>query len=335
MAPAMRLTPRLSTRAALRASPLFAALIAACVASASPRLDAAAADPTDGRTYKEAVKQESDGDVVGALAKFESIPEGRRDFLVRLHIASCKRKLGRFAASRGDLDAIVADPSADSATRDTAQSDLDDLRARTPKVSLRVSPATRGVVVTLDGEAVTPPTGRPLDPGAHVVVATRDGKEVFRRALQLAEGTTLEVEIDAPAAPTATPITPTPAPRGDVGVSAGSGQRTVGWALIGVGGALGLGAAGAFWQSGAAYDDWRGSCGPTGCDDGKRSRVEAWDAAKLVGTGLAVVGVGIGVTLLVTAPSGGKASGSGASSASLEVRAMTGGVTGLAVGGRF
>jgi hypothetical protein len=310
-------------------------LLAVCLAGAS--LPALAADPADAKTYKEAVKQENDGDVVGALARFESIPAARRDFLVRLHIASCKRKLGRFLASAQDLEAIVADAKADAATCETAQSDLDDLRARTPKVNVRLSPATQGVAVTLDGQAVTPPTGRPLDPGAHVVIATREGKEVFKRELQLAEATSIEVEIDAPAA-AATPLV-TPAPvvaatptKGDAGAASGSSQRAVGWTLIGVGGVLGLGAAGAFWESGKAFDDWKASCGPTGCDDGKKSRVQGWDAAKWVGTGLAVVGVGIGVTLVVTAPSG----GSGAKAGAIEVRGVAGaGMTGVVLGGRF
>jgi hypothetical protein len=309
---------------------LPALLLATAFASAS--LAAPAASPVEAKTYKEAVKLESDGDVVGALAKFESIPEAKRDFLVRLHIASCKHKLGRFLASQRDLEGILADPKVDAATRETAQSDLDDLRARTPKVSLRVSAATRGAVVTLDGEVVAPPTGRALDPGVHVVIATRDGTQVFKRELQLTEATSIDVEIDAPAARVASPVSASPAPTlvAPASVAPGSGVRTSGWILIAVGGVAGLGAAGAWWQSNSAYDDWRASCGLSGCNDDKASRVRTWDRAKVVGAGLAVVAVGVGVTLLVA---GGPAEKPAA--ASWSVRASTGAVTGLTLEGRF
>jgi hypothetical protein len=311
-------------------------LIASLASLASASLAAPSASSADARTYKEAVKLESDGDVVGALAKFESIPEAKRDFLVRLHIASCKHKLGRFLASQRELEGILADPKVDAATRETAQSDLDDLRARTPKVSLRVSAATTGVVVTLDGEVVTPPTGRTLDPGVHVVIATREGTQVFKRELQLTEATSIDVEIDAPAARAASPgpAAPTPTPIAPASVAPGSGLRTTGWILIAVGGVAGLGAAGAWWQSNSAYDDWRASCGLTGCDDDKASRVRTWDRAKVVGAGVAVVAMGVGVTLLVAAPSGGGAREQPAA-ASLSVRATTGAVTGLTLEGRF
>lgn len=321
---------------ALPALVLATALPAAlATALASTSLAAPAAPSAEAKTYKEAVKLESDGDVVGALAKFESIPAAKRDFLVRLHIASCKHKLGRFLASQRDLEGILADPKVDAATRETAQSDLDDLRTRTPKVSLRVSPATTGVVVSLDGEVVTPPTGRALDPGAHVVIATRDGTQVFKRELQLTEATSIDVEIDAPAARAAAPVPAAhepPTPVAPASVAPGSGLRTTGWILVAAGGVVGLGAAGAWWQSNSAYDDWRASCGVSACDDDKASRVRTWDRAKVVGAGVAVVAVGVGVTLLVAAPSG---AGEKAAAASLSVRATTGVVTGLTLEGRF
>ncbi len=331
----------------MRPSTAFAALVLTTTL-ASPAFAAPAAPPAPpaaARTYKEAVKLESDGDVVGALAKFESIPATTRDFLVRLHLASCKRKLGRYLASQQDLLEILADPKIDAATRETAQSDLDDLRARTPRVSLRVSAATSGVVVTLDGEAVAPPTGRALDPGAHVVIATRDGTQVFKRELQLPEATSIDVEIDAPAARAAPPPAPAAAPAASTAASTDSGGgpiaaapssalRTTGWLLVAAGGVAGLGAVGAWRQSNSAYDDWRASCGPTGCDEDKASRVRTWDRWKVAGAGVALVGVGLGVTLLVVAP-GGSGAGERPAAAELTVRATSGAITGVLVEGRF
>lgn len=45
------------------------------------------------KQYKAAVKQENSGDLVGALAAFEAIPEASRDYNTKLHIAGCRKKL--------------------------------------------------------------------------------------------------------------------------------------------------------------------------------------------------------------------------------------------------
>jgi hypothetical protein len=313
----------------MRALPALAAVLVATMLGVS-----AAAAPSEASTYREGVKRENEGDVVGALGTFESIPAPKRDFLVRLHIASCKRKLRRFLASARDLETIIADPSADAATKETAQSDLDDLHARTPNVTVHLSSTTRDVTVSLDGEPIAPPLSRALDPGTHVVIATRGGTQVFKREVDLAESTTVDVEIHAPivvaSTPSPTPSTNTPTTKNDVPPHVGEDgtQRTVGWTLVGVGGVVALGAVGAWWQSNVAYDDYRASCGFTGCDPDKRARVETWDRWKVVGTGVAIAAVGVGVMLIVTSPPEKAAP-------SVSVKATAGAVTGFQIEGRF
>ena len=271
--------------------------------------------------YLEGVRLEKDGDIVAALEKFESIAVDKRDHLTRLHIASCKRKLGRLLEAVVDLEAIKNDPKADAATVDTAASDLDDLRPRIPKLTIRISAVTTGAAVSVDGNVVAPPLTRSVNPGTHVVIAKRGDATVFERSVTLAESTSIEVEIDAPAASSIT-ITSTPgngstasggaastkpkdaAPESSAGSSS---RRTVGFITIGVGGVFALGAVGGYLLGNKAADDLQSfraaNCAVRCDDDDKVSAVKRWDTVTFVGAGLAVVAIGVGVTLVLTAPS--------------------------------
>lgn len=216
----------------MRAAPILLALATVCgIAGAQP------ADP-----YKTAVKLENAGSIVDALATFESIPLEKRDYNAKLHIASCKRKLGRLLEAERDYEAIRTDPKADPPTIETAASDLEDLRPKIPKIRVALSSATTNVKVTVDGAEIATPTIVPVNPGAHAIVATRAAKEVFKRELNIAEGTTLDVEIDAPAALPAAPAQTSEKPSSAYVLGKGAADqpstpftRTLGLVIGGVG----------------------------------------------------------------------------------------------------
>lgn len=181
-----------------RLTPLVAVAI---VVSAS-----ANAKPTSiEKQYKAAVKLESSGDVASALAAFEAIPPEQRDYNTLLHIAGCKKKLGRLLDAEQAYEAIRTDPKADIATVETAASDLEDVRSRIPRLRIRLTPGTTGVVVTVDGVAVTPPLEHRTNPGEHAVVTKRGELVVHERRVVVQEAVAIDVEIDAPVN--------TPAPR--------------------------------------------------------------------------------------------------------------------------
>ncbi len=256
--------------------------------------------------YKAALKLENAGDLVGALAGFEAIPAAKRDFNTRLHIAGCKKKLGRLLDAEKEYESIRTDPKADPATVDTAASDLEDLRTRIPKLIVKTSAATSGVTVTVDAKETKTPTTLSLDPGAHSIVATRNGAQVFKRDVNLAESTTIEVEVDAPAAASAPVVTTAPAvtttpAKDETPVPASSSQKTWGYVSLGAGGVFLLGAGGSYLLSSKAYDDYQASCGPTICTR-DQSSVRTWETMTIVSGVTAVVAIGVGVTLLVTAP---------------------------------
>jgi len=197
---------------------------------------ASAAGPDISKPYKAAVKLEVSGDIVGALQAFENIPVDRRDFNTRLHIAGCKKKLGRLLAAEADYEAIRTDPKADQPTIDTAGSDLEDLRTRIPVVKIRHAGAGAGVITLLDDREVSVPSTTKVDPGEHLVHARRGAATVFERKLRVDEGSTIEVVIEVPG-DTAKPAVPAVAPPAPAEQPAKppapSASKTVAWVLAG------------------------------------------------------------------------------------------------------
>lgn len=175
-----------------------------------------------------------------------------------------------------------------------------------------VLPRVPRLVITLDGEAAItldgerlPPEAlgieRLVDPGQHVVSATRDGEELTQREVTVEEGQTMKVLLSVPSV-------------GDYGDedasggggSAGAAQRITGYALLGLGGAATL----AFAITGGLYLKERGTvddecdeeglCSQAGLDAVDRTRtMGVVNTASLV---IALVASGAGLTLVLTAP---------------------------------
>jgi hypothetical protein len=257
--------------------------------------------------YKTGVKLENTGDLVGALAAFESIPSEKRDFNARLHIAGCKKKLGRLLEAERDYEAIRTDPKADPATVETAASDLEDLRPRMPKLVVKLSAATKDVKVAIDGHEAKVPATVTVNPGTHSVIATRGDAQVFKRDVTMSESMTIEVEVDAPTSASA-PVVASEPPKTTTTTpdapASGSSQKTWGWVGVGTGAVFLVGAGGAWLYSGTLASEYEKDCNgktSTSCDQ-KRDSVRTWETLSTVSVALGVVSVGVGVTLLLTAP---------------------------------
>lgn len=277
----------------------------------SSQLAIAGSPPTKPSAYATGVQLEKAGDIPGALAAFESIDPSKRDWNARLHIASCKRKLGRYKDASKDLAAIKADPSADQATRETAASDLDQLLADTPKMKVVTTPTTSGVVVSLDGATITVPTTVDVDPGVHVVTAKRGAETVFERKTNVPEATTIEVIVDAPASGSTTSTAPapppsvapppTPAPR--EGDRSDSWKRPAGFAIGGAGiVALGIGTVFLLRTSSLTSErDDLAASGDHAADDRADSARKSQTIAR-IGFGVGLVALGAGAYFVLTAP---------------------------------
>ncbi len=283
--------------------------------------------------YKAAVKLEVSGDIVGALAAFEAISPS--DYATKLHIASCKRKLGRFLDAERDYESIATDPNADSATRDTAASDLDDLRTRIPKLRLRFSAGTSGVIVTIDGTAVKVPGEHRTNPGAHEVVGKRGNSVVYERRVNLAESSSIEVEIDAPGAAHAGPpgqkeTPPAPPP------TSTPPSTTIGPLPFYVGGGiLAAGSVVSFVLASSAQDSVKDHCASQqalACDTDAAgaSRMRTWETIGWMTGGAAVAAIGVGIVIHVR----GREPATTAPMPSV-VRPIVGALNGLVWEGRF
>ncbi len=216
-----------------------------------------------------------------------------------------------------------------SATIETAASDLEDVRARIPKLRLRLSAATTSAVVTVDGVAVTPPLDHRVNPGEHEVVAKRDGAVVYERRLSLPESASVEVMIDAPAIASSSPR---PEPTG----IAYETKPASGWTRavpFYVGGAvLGVAAIGSFFLASSAESDVRDKCAAQlalSCDlDAAGSgRVRTWETIGWISAGVGVAALGVGIVL--------HARTDDSATVNTALRPSVGAINGLVVEGRF
>ncbi|MBI2390075.1 MAG: hypothetical protein HYV09_10840 [Deltaproteobacteria bacterium] len=283
------------------------------------------------KEYKIAVKLENAGDLVAALAAFEAIPESARDYNTKLHIASCKKKLGRLKEAAQDYEKIKNDPKADTPTVETAASDLEDVERRIPKIRVRLAAATTAVVVMVDGAEVKPPVDHPVNPGEHEVIAKRGAKVVYERRVTLPESAAVEVEIDAPiaATPSAQPEVPAPTPEGRPKPPSRISATPF---FIGSG-VLAVGAVVSFVLARSAQTDLESNCAAQKtpkCDTdlAGASRVRTWETIGWVSGGVALASLGVGIALTTR-------SSEPTNKTTAIVTPLVGPTVGLSVEGRF
>jgi len=296
---------------------------------------AAPAGAQDAKTRAEAKEVEKEaqtlydkGEYAEALAKYE-----RLDDLIplkpaqKVRSARCVEKLGRLLEAQDRYTAIAEDDTAtsnraDLDAREAAKNALGALQRRIPKVIIQIEGADRlqKVDLELDGEPLQQSkVGTPLqlDPGEHTIKGSlQRGKELDRETasarFDAKENTTLDVPLSFAAGAKK---------KQDLGGTSGGGasqdywailkrksstQRTLGWVVVGVGGAVFLaGGATTLIALGvkSSLDD---QCTPERqCPPAAHSDVDSYDTLQTVTTVLFVggaIGVGTGIALLMTAP---------------------------------
>jgi len=165
--------------------------------------------------------------------------------------------------------------------------------------------------VTLDGKDVPSAVlgvERRVNPGEHVVTATRDGKEIFRQKVTLQEGQLFDVDIDvsapAPATPTSTVSVPTPPP---VTPPPTAPSKVPAVIALTAGGVLVVGGVVAYVLARGARDDYFAGCATqvsATCDDSAgKSKVRLYEGLAFTGWGLGAVGLTVGTILLTRSSS--------------------------------
>jgi hypothetical protein len=262
--------------------------------------------------WKEILAAEKAEEYERAIALLNEIPAEKLTVHARLKKADLMVRLGKFVEAEAVLSALVKSPAADS-IRATVQSDLDDLHARMPKLTIRLAAGgAKDLWVTVDDEHVGPPVTIPINPGTHLVAASREGKEVFKQKVTLQDSQTLEVEIDASVAPLGAPVAnvsvPTPTiapskPADEPAASSGLRRATPAFAIALV---LAGGSVASFIVMSAAQRTTEANCATQhsfDCDSNAAGagRIRTWETLGWVSAGLSVAAIGAGLVLWTTA----------------------------------
>jgi hypothetical protein len=300
---------------------LAASLAAGSVTFTLPFRHAEAADETaKARTlFQEGVQLEAGGNYGAALSKFQDVAQIKRTPTVVFHIALCQEKLGQLVAALGGYRIAAHDAADDpkqAKVASTAQDAVTALEKRIPTLTFKRGKGAELAKLSLDNVDVGGMVGKPtqVDPGAHQLEATSQGKEPFKEVVQVAEGENKTIEIvlkdtpggaKPPAVSSAAPppsVTVSSAPTGVAPTAQGT-TSIAPYVVLGAG-AASLIASGVFFliRSGAA-SDLDSKCIQNVCPTSLQSTQDKGKTMTLLGNitlGLGVVGVGVGAVLLLT-----------------------------------
>ena len=249
------------------------------------------------------------GDVAGACAKFRE--SNRLDPAVGtvFNIADCEEKLGHLAQAWTLFQEVVQRLPANDDRHGIAEQRAAALEPRLPRLRLRLAAsAPAGTRVERDGVelgAASLESALPVDPGNHRLRVSAPGHETreFSIALNEGEQKSLDVSPGPPSAASAS-LVGKPAER-PVDEPSGSGQKTLGYVVGGVGvAALVTGAVAGVLVLGQK------STVDANCDENKRCNQEGLDAAErgktlgvvtTVALAAGAVGLGVGTYLVLSA----------------------------------
>jgi tetratricopeptide (TPR) repeat protein len=255
--------------------------------------------------FQKALALQTGGDWAGALALLKEVAAVRATPQVRFNIALCEENLGQLVAAVGDYELAAADAreADENDVVKEAESRLEELRGRIPKIVVERGENADSATITLDGVTLGDRVmGQPMnvDPGPHVVTARAAGFESFRATVRVAEAETKTIAVALSKEPT--PFEPTSPPPPATQPPSG-GSRTAAYVVGGLG-LVSLGAAGVMYglrQN--TIDDLDEQCQNGVCPErlrDTRDRGQTYTTLGNIGLGVGAVGLGVGVILLLT-----------------------------------
>lgn len=292
-------------------------------------------------SFQEGQKLFDAGDHAAALEHFRAALEVTASPNARLYVARCLREIGRLPEAYEEMRRTLTESRARAesepkyaGTRDASAAELAVLESRVGRVLVALADPPEGAEVTLGGEIVQGDRlGAPIAvaPGAVHIVARAPGRTEVVRDVDVAAGALVSVALSLrgesatePAATASAAREPAPPPA----PSDGGTARTLGWILLGVGGAgfVTFGVAGS--MANAQYDSINEDCGGSRCSDPRFAadidRGQRLDS--IANVGLIVGGAGVlgGAGLLLF---GSSSSESHQGSARLQLRSTGSGFT--------
>lgn len=294
-----------------RALLVASALLAAAPAFAQPSPQEAAAAEKLFKDALELMVQKRFAEACSMLEQSQKIDPGLGTML---NLALCYEELGRTASAWGLFREVAArakgTPRADRVQ--TAQEHADALAPKLSYLEVRVSPKARvqGLVVAVDGKPRDPQlygVALPADPGEHVVEATAPGRGPLTVKIVLgatSDRKSVEVgELEPLPAPSPEPVKELRPTNPEPPAPSATGQKTLGWILIGSGAVL-VGTGAAFGVLAVKQNEESVQCGKDPACDFDHGYAwanrYAWVANITLPLGL--ISAGVGTYLLVSAP---------------------------------
>jgi hypothetical protein len=298
--------------------PLVVTLVLAAVASTGTRAQADSPSDTAAQLFTSGKAAMDRGDLVTAcqeLAESQRLDPAPGTLL---NLGECEARSGKVATALGHVEKARAALPAGDFRIPFADGRIESLRARVPKLVVRVTgKAPADMRVLCDGEVVIVGLPLILDPGAHVVTLTAPGRPDARTEVRLDEGRSETVV-----------LAPGPA-AGDAPSGSWSSRRILGAVALGAGvTSLAAGTVVGFIAK-VTYDSASSTSncphGASTCDARGVQQGQTADAEAAISTGLFVAGSILaagGALLYFTAPKDVRVSVSpaiGATSAGLSV----------------
>ena len=214
-------------------------IVLALVLAASPVLADDKAEAV--ALFDDGLKEMKAGNFEKACASFKKSNEIRADSGTRGSLARCYEKLDK-VASAWKLWTDLA-TTAPKNLRADAAANAAKLEPRLPKYKLviKLAPGAPKAAITIDGVPVdaTPDVAVPLDPGKYTLEATATGYTSWKQEFLVVEGRTEEITIPVLVKPTATTTVQPPRKEPEpIRETPRSKRRPIGFAMLGVGGAL-------------------------------------------------------------------------------------------------
>jgi hypothetical protein len=257
--------------------------------------------------FAEARKLQQEGRWADALPKLEAIGQVRMTPQIRFHIALCHLHTGKLVAARNGFETALREARAENADQvvHEASVHIQALKARIPTVRIGLPEQPANLVVRIDDAPIhagllAAPV--PLDPGSHVVRVLAPGFVPFEAKLDLEEQTSLELSVMLEPLPPSSSAPATPPPASDTLRDASAPDPTLGWVLVGVGGAMLAGSAVTAFVRASAISDIDDTCpSHRDCDpslESTRDRAQTFGMLSLALAGFGIASAGTGGYLL-------------------------------------
>ncbi len=255
--------------------------------------------------FHRALELEQAGNWGGALRLFREVSQIKMTPQVRFHIALCEENLGKLVAALGGYELALADADSVGGTfREEVEANIDQLRARIPKLVIERGPGAEAAKIELDGiELGSSSIGVevPVDPGPHQVYAAAKGYEDFSEAISVDEEgvETLVIEMQA--------LTKKKGPTGDEGTTTEpapkEGPRALPIGLVAGGGVTMATGGVLLLLAQVQFSDIQSQCtGDDPCEESLRGpyrQAKTKQAAGYVTLGVGTVAAGVGLYFLL------------------------------------